>query len=198
MWRAAADLQSLPSVLLSSALCSCGYWSASFRLAAWAQTMNAFIGRLMCGFRFSVPLDRTGIGIVDQSYPSSTWLTASWIWRGNRSSVTVPVTTPRIGASCAAMPLLLVLLAEGDWFWASMIGSHGEDGCWLPVGVIAVDRNETSPSIISNVVPAEMEASLSVFSNVVLSFPLISLFSGPFVVEDASSVQKWGFYTRAM
>jgi len=58
------------------------------------------------------------------------------------------------------------------------------------VGVIAVDRNETSPSIISNVVPAEMEASLSVFSNVVLSFPLISLFSGPFVVEDASSVQK--------
>lgn len=36
--------QSLPSVLDSSALWSCGYWSASILLAAWAHTINAFIG----------------------------------------------------------------------------------------------------------------------------------------------------------
>lgn len=62
------DLQSLPSVLLSSALCSWGCWSASFRRAACAHTMNAFIGRLMCARRLS-PADnpRTGIGIADQS-----------------------------------------------------------------------------------------------------------------------------------
>ena len=42
-----AHLHSLPSVLLSSALCRCGYWSASFLRAAWAHTMKAFMGRLM-------------------------------------------------------------------------------------------------------------------------------------------------------
>ncbi|VCW49835.1 unnamed protein product [Gulo gulo] len=36
---------SLPSVLLSSALCRCGYWSASLRRAACAHTMKAFMGR---------------------------------------------------------------------------------------------------------------------------------------------------------
>ena len=46
-------LHSFPSVLLSSALCSCGYWSASFRLAAWAHTIKAFIGRLTCILRLS-------------------------------------------------------------------------------------------------------------------------------------------------
>ena len=46
-------LHSFPNVLLSSALCSCGYWSASFRLAAWAHTIKAFIGRLTCILRLS-------------------------------------------------------------------------------------------------------------------------------------------------
>ena len=41
-------LQSFPSVLLSSALCSAGYWSPSLRLAACAHTMKAFIGRFTC------------------------------------------------------------------------------------------------------------------------------------------------------
>lgn len=40
-----ACLQSLPRVRLSSALCSCGCLSDRLRLAAWAHTMNAFIGR---------------------------------------------------------------------------------------------------------------------------------------------------------
>ncbi len=35
-------LQSLPRVLLSSALWRCGYWSASFLRAACAHTINAF------------------------------------------------------------------------------------------------------------------------------------------------------------
>ena len=39
-------LHNLPSVLLNSALWSCGYWSANWRRASWAQTMKAFIGRL--------------------------------------------------------------------------------------------------------------------------------------------------------
>lgn len=41
-----AHRQSLPRVLLSSALCKWGYWSASFLRAACAQTMKAFIGLL--------------------------------------------------------------------------------------------------------------------------------------------------------
>lgn len=47
------DLHKRPRVLLSSALCSCGYWSASWRRASCAHTMNAFIGRLTCVSRFS-------------------------------------------------------------------------------------------------------------------------------------------------
>lgn len=39
---------SFPKVLESSALWSWGYWSASLLLAAWAQTMNAFMGLLTC------------------------------------------------------------------------------------------------------------------------------------------------------
>ena len=78
-------LQSFPSVLLSSALCRWGYWSASLRRAAWAHTMNAFIGRLMCGLRLSPPAVRVGIGIRLQSYPFSRLQTASWICWGNFS-----------------------------------------------------------------------------------------------------------------
>lgn len=78
-------LHSFPSVLLSSALCRCGYWSANFLRAAWAQTMKAFIGLLICGFRFSLPLVRDGIGTRVQSYPFNTCDTASWIWGGNFS-----------------------------------------------------------------------------------------------------------------
>lgn len=76
-------LQSFPRVLLSSALWRCGYWSASFLLAAWAQTMKAFMGRFMWGFLFSPLGPLWGMGIKDQSYPFKTWETASWICFGN-------------------------------------------------------------------------------------------------------------------
>lgn len=72
-------LHNFPSVLLSSALCRCGYWSASFLRAAWAQTINAFIGRFICGFLFSPLGPLVGMGTKLQSYPFSTWLTASCI-----------------------------------------------------------------------------------------------------------------------
>lgn len=62
-----AHLQSLPSVLLSSALCRCGYWSASFLRAACAHTMKAFMGRLTCGLLLLAPLTRTGMGTSVQS-----------------------------------------------------------------------------------------------------------------------------------
>ena len=62
-----AHLQSLPSVLLSSALCRCGYWSASFLRAACAHTMKAFMGRLTCGLLLLAPLTRTGMGTRVQS-----------------------------------------------------------------------------------------------------------------------------------
>ena len=62
-----AHLQSLPSVLLSSALCKCGYWSASFLRAACAHTMKAFMGRLTCGLLLLAPLTRTGMGTSVQS-----------------------------------------------------------------------------------------------------------------------------------
>lgn len=74
-----SHLHSFPRVLLSSALWRWGYWSANFLRAAWAQTMNAFMGRLMCGLRFSPPLEREGIWTRVQSYPLRTWETASWM-----------------------------------------------------------------------------------------------------------------------
>lgn len=60
---------SLPSVLLSSALCRCGYWSASLRRAACAHTMKAFMGRFTCGLALSAPPPppRTGMGTRLQS-----------------------------------------------------------------------------------------------------------------------------------
>lgn len=78
--------QSFPRVLLSSALCRCGYWSASFLRAACAQTMNAFMGLLTWGLLFRDPFPLTGIGTKDQSYPFRTWETASRIHAGNLSS----------------------------------------------------------------------------------------------------------------
>lgn len=77
---------SFPRVLLSSALCRCGYWSASFLRAACAQTMNAFMGLLTWGLLFSDPFPLTGMGTKDQSYPFRTWETASRMQAGNRSS----------------------------------------------------------------------------------------------------------------
>lgn len=77
---------SFPSVLLSSALCRCGYWSASFLRAACAQTMNAFMGLLTWGLLFRDPFPLTGIGTKDQSYPLRTCETASLMQAGNRSS----------------------------------------------------------------------------------------------------------------
>lgn len=65
--RPGTHRQSLPRVLLSSALCRCGYWSASFLRAACAHTMKAFIGRLTCGLALSDPLPRTGMGTRLQS-----------------------------------------------------------------------------------------------------------------------------------
>lgn len=44
---------SLPKVLLSSALCRWGYWSAIFLRAACAHTIKAFIGRFTWGLFFS-------------------------------------------------------------------------------------------------------------------------------------------------
>ena len=46
-------LHNFPRVLLNSALCRLGYWSPNRRLAAWAHTMKAFMGRLTCVLRFS-------------------------------------------------------------------------------------------------------------------------------------------------
>lgn len=60
-------LQSLPRVLLSSALCRCGYWSASFLRAACAHTMNAFMGLFTWGLFLLDPFTRTGIGTKVQS-----------------------------------------------------------------------------------------------------------------------------------
>ena len=45
-----SNLQSLPSLLLISALCMSGNSKVIFRLSSWAHTMNAFIGLLMCSF----------------------------------------------------------------------------------------------------------------------------------------------------
>lgn len=77
---------SFPRVLLSSALCRCGYWSASFLRAACAQTMKAFMGLLTWGLLFRDPFPLTGMGTKDQSYPLRTWETASRMQAGNRSS----------------------------------------------------------------------------------------------------------------
>lgn len=41
---------SLPNDLLSSEFCRCGYCFDMTRRAAWAQTINAFMGRFMCSF----------------------------------------------------------------------------------------------------------------------------------------------------
>lgn len=60
-------LQSLPRVLLSSALCRCGYWSASFLRAAWAHTMKAFMGLFTWGLFLLDPFTRTGMGTRVQS-----------------------------------------------------------------------------------------------------------------------------------
>ena len=43
-----------PNDLLSSEFCRFGYCFDMTRRAAWAQTMNAFIGLFMCSFFFSV------------------------------------------------------------------------------------------------------------------------------------------------
>ena len=48
-----AYLHNLPRVLLNSALWRLGYWSPNLLLAAWAHTMNAFIGRFTWVLRFS-------------------------------------------------------------------------------------------------------------------------------------------------
>lgn len=84
-----------PRVLLSSALCRCGYWSASFLRAACAQTMNAFMGLLTWGLFFKDPLPLTGMGTKDQSYPLRTWETASRMQAGNRSSSSESSFLPR-------------------------------------------------------------------------------------------------------
>ncbi|MPC92886.1 hypothetical protein E2C01_087999 [Portunus trituberculatus] len=63
-----AHLHTFPSVLESSALCSCGYWSASRRLAAWAHTIKAFMGRLMWARCFRD--DFCVMGSIVQSYPA--------------------------------------------------------------------------------------------------------------------------------
>ena len=52
-FRHISYLHNFPRVLLNSALCKLGYWSPKRLLAAWAHTMNAFIGRLTCVLRFS-------------------------------------------------------------------------------------------------------------------------------------------------
>ena len=44
------SLQSLPNLLLISALCMSGNSKVILRLSSWAHTINAFIGRLMCSF----------------------------------------------------------------------------------------------------------------------------------------------------
>lgn len=81
-----AYLHNFPNVLLSSALCRWGYWSASFRRAACAHTMKAFMGLFTCGLLLLPEFTRTGMGTSVQSYPFSTWLTASRIPMGKRSS----------------------------------------------------------------------------------------------------------------
>jgi hypothetical protein len=45
-----SSLQSLPNLLLISALCMSGNSKVILRLSSWAHTINAFIGLLMCSF----------------------------------------------------------------------------------------------------------------------------------------------------
>lgn len=45
-----SSLQSLPNLLLISALCMSGNSKVILRLSSWAHTINAFIGLLICSF----------------------------------------------------------------------------------------------------------------------------------------------------
>lgn len=135
MW---SHLQSFPRVLLSSALCSCGYWFPSFFLAAWAHTMKAFMGLLMWGFLFPFGPVLDGIATTDQSYPFSTLDTASLIDGENCAAVPSGPTTradgsTRLGrmarssrehsleASSESLPGVLGLLpSEREW-WSSKL-----------------------------------------------------------------------------
>lgn len=76
-------LHNFPSDLLSSALCKCGYWSASFRLAACAHTMKAFIGLFTWSFCLIEELCLVVVVTNVQSYPLSTLATASQIDEAN-------------------------------------------------------------------------------------------------------------------
>lgn len=68
-----------PNVFDSSALWSWGYWSASFRLAAWAHTINAFMGLLTWAALLSPePLQFEDIIFIGNDTPLYKFTRTNW------------------------------------------------------------------------------------------------------------------------